>query len=86
MESVHAFLMTAGIAALIVSWLLLIYSSHDDFTWGLVTLLLPPLSYLYGFWRWQKAKEPILLAIAGAWCRSGCRSDLDPSELLNSRR
>jgi hypothetical protein len=66
MESVHALLMTVGIIALILSWLLLlIYSAREDFAWGLFTLLLPPISYLYGFWHWRRARDPILLAIAG---------------------
>jgi hypothetical protein len=51
---------------LFLSWLvLLFYSAREDFAWILCTLLLPPLSYLYGFWRWQKAKEPIIMAAAG---------------------
>ena len=66
MESVHALLMTTGIVALILSWvLLLIYSTREDFTWGLFTVLLPPISYLYGLFRWNVAKAPILFAIAG---------------------
>lgn len=66
MESVHALLLMLGIVALILSWLiLLIYSAREDFTWALFTLLLPPVSYLYGLFRWQKAKEPILIALAG---------------------
>ena len=66
MSSVHAFFMFSGVVALIISWLvLLIYSSNEDFAWGLCTLLLPPLSYIYGLFRWNKAREPILIAVAG---------------------
>lgn len=66
MESVHALLMTTGVVALILSWiLLLIYSAREDFAWGLCTVLLPPLSYLYGLFRWNTARAPILFAIAG---------------------
>jgi hypothetical protein len=66
MPPVHAFFFFTGIVALILSWLLLlIYSSREDFTWGLFTVLLPPLAYLYGLFRWDKAKEPILLAVVG---------------------
>jgi len=66
MESVHALLMTTGIVALVLSWiLLLITSAREDFAWGLCTVLLPPLSYLYGLFRWHTARTPILFAIAG---------------------
>ena len=66
MPPVHAFFFFTGIVALILSWLLLlIYSSREDFAWGLFTVLVPPLSYLYGLFRWDKAKDPILLAVVG---------------------
>jgi hypothetical protein len=49
----------------------LIYSSREDFAWGLITVLLPPLSYLYGLGRWKIAKEPIIIAAVG-WILIGC--------------
>jgi hypothetical protein len=58
--------MTLGAATLLISWiLLLIRSWSDDFAWGLCTLLLPPLSYLYGLFRLDRAGEAIGLAILG---------------------
>ena len=66
MEATPALLMTLGAVALLASWvLLLIESSREDFTWALCTLLLPPLSYLYGLFRWEKAGESLVLAALG---------------------
>jgi hypothetical protein len=67
MDATSALLMTLGAAILLGSWvLLLIQSSREDFTWGLCTLLLPPLSYLYGLFRLDKAGEAIALAVVGS--------------------
>jgi hypothetical protein len=66
MEAASATLMTFGAAALLTSWvLLLIVSWQEDYSWGLCTLFLPPLSYLYGLTRLDKAGQSILVAIAG---------------------
>ena len=35
------------------------------FRWGLCTLFLPPLSYLYGLFRLDKAGQAILVALVG---------------------
>jgi hypothetical protein len=66
MEATSASLMTFGLAALLASWvLLMIQSWKEDYAWGMCTLLLPPLSYLYGLARLDKAGEAWLLAAAG---------------------
>jgi hypothetical protein len=66
MEPTSALLMTLGAAILLASWvLLLIESSREDFAWGLCSLLLPPLSYLYGVFRLDKAGEALALAVVG---------------------
>ena len=66
MEATSALFMTLGAAALLASWiLLLIISSKEDFTWGLCSLLLPPLSYFYGLFRLDQAGEAIALAFIG---------------------
>lgn len=71
MPAPHAFFLFTGIVALLFSWiLLLIYSSREDFSWGLITALLPPLSYLYALSRWKIAKEPIIIACVG-WALIG---------------
>ncbi len=66
MDPLSAAFTLFGITALIVSWItLLIKSSNEDFTWGLCTALLPPLSYLYALFRLEITRESILLAMIG---------------------
>ena len=66
MEAATATLVTFGAAALLVSWILLLIASwKEDYAWGLCTLFLPPLSYLYGLARLDKAGEALLLAVVG---------------------
>ena len=66
MEATSALMMTLGCAILLGSWvLLLIQSWREDLSWGLCSLLLPPLSYLYGVFRLDKAGEALGLAALG---------------------
>ena len=66
MDASSALLMTLGVTALLASWVLLLIRSWDeDFAWGLCTLLLPPLSYLYGLFRLDRAGEAMVLAVIG---------------------
>lgn len=66
MEATSATLVTFGAVALLASWvLLLIESWKEDFAWGLCTLFLPPLSYLYGLSRLDKVGDALMLAAAG---------------------
>lgn len=66
MEAAQATMMTFGAVLLLASWVVLLIASWaEDFTWGLCTLFLPPLSYLYGISRLDKAGEAIMLAVAG---------------------
>ncbi len=66
MDPVSASLQTFGAILLVGSWLLMLKESFDaDYTWGLTTLFLPPLSYFYGLFAWDKAKEAILMSVLG---------------------
>ncbi len=66
MDAITASMTTFGVVALLASWvLLLIVSWQEDYTWGLFTLLLPPLSYLYALGRLDKTAGVLLLAAAG---------------------
>ena len=66
MDSGSAVLLTFGLATLLVSWiLLLIVAWKEDYAWGLFALLLPPLAYLYGLFRLDKAGQSLLVAAAG---------------------
>ncbi len=66
MEATSALMMTLGATILLGSWVLLLIASwREDFAWGLCSLLLPPLSYLYALTRLDKAGEAIALAGIG---------------------
>lgn len=66
MEATSAAMMTFGVAALFASWVILLIDSwKEDYAWGLCTLLLPPLSYLYGLFRLDKAGQALAVAAIG---------------------
>lgn len=66
MEPLSASFITFGVLILLISWVnLLILSFKEDYSWGLSTLFLPPLSYLYGLFALEKAGASIGLAIIG---------------------
>lgn len=66
MDAATATMYTYGAATLLMSWvILLIVSWKEDYAWGLCTLFLPPLSYLYALSRLDKAGEALLVALVG---------------------
>ena len=66
MSSLSPLLLTFGVVALAVSWVqLLITSSREDFTWGLCTFFMPPLSYGYSLVRLDITKDSLILAVIG---------------------
>ena len=66
MEPTSAVLLTFGLATLLVSWILLLIAAwQDDYAWGLFATLLPPVAYLYAFFRLDKAGQSLLLAAVG---------------------
>ncbi|WP_045857873.1 hypothetical protein [Teredinibacter purpureus] len=66
MDSISATFMMFGLTLLLASWIYLLFVSfEDDYAWGLTTLFLPPLAYLYGCFSWQKAQGALLMAAAG---------------------
>lgn len=66
MEASSAVLLTLGAATLFISWVMLLITSwKEDYTWGLCTVFLAPLSYLYALTRLDKAGEVLLVAAAG---------------------
>lgn len=66
MDAASASLLTMGAAILLTSWIMLmIISWKEDYAWGLCTLFLPPLSYLYALARLDKAGESLLVAVVG---------------------
>ena len=69
MEATSALLLTFGIAILLVSWILLLITAwQDDYAWGLFATLLPPIAYIYGLFRLEKAGQPLLVAVVGWVC------------------
>ena len=66
MDPLSASLLTFGVILLFASWvILLINSFKQDYSWGLATLFLPPLSYLYAAFTWQKSKDSLIIAGIG---------------------
>lgn len=66
MEPTSAVLLTFGIAILLVSWILLLIAAwRDDYAWGLFATLLPPVAYIYGLFRLEKAGQALLVAVVG---------------------
>lgn len=66
MDPLSSTMMVFGLILLAVSWVLLLQVSFaDDYVWGLTTLFLPPLAYLYGCFAWDKAKDPLYFAAGG---------------------
>jgi hypothetical protein len=58
--------MTFGLATLLVSWILLLIASwQDDYAWGIFAVLLPPVAYIYAFFRLEKAGQSLLVAAVG---------------------
>lgn len=66
MEATNAVLMTYGLATLFVSWILLLIAAwRDDYAWGIFAVLLPPVAYIYGLFRLDKAGQSLLVALIG---------------------
>ena len=66
MDPLSATFITFGALILIISWVnLLILSFKEDFSWGLSTLFLPPLSYFYSLFALEKAGASVGLAVIG---------------------
>ena len=66
MEASSSFLMALGAASLLISWILLLITSwQEEYAWGMVSLLLPPLGYGYALFRLDKAGASLGCALLG---------------------
>ena len=66
MEASSSFLMTLGAASLLISWILLLITSwQEEYAWGMVSLLFPPLGYGYALFRLDKAGASLGCALLG---------------------
>lgn len=66
MESLNATLTLLGLALLAASWVyLMIVAFKDDYAWGMTSVFLPPLAYLYAAFNPAKATGVLVLAVLG---------------------
>ena len=66
MEASSSFLMTLGAGSLLTSGILLLITSwQEEYAWGMVSLLLPPLGYGYALFRLDKAGASLGCALLG---------------------
>jgi hypothetical protein len=66
MDPLSSVMFVFGLVLLAVSWLLLLQLSfQEDFAWGMATLFVPPLSYLYSCFAWEKSQDLLYAAGAG---------------------
>ncbi|MHA7814835.1 MAG: hypothetical protein ACX93N_00015 [Pseudohaliea sp.] len=66
MDAASAAMTTFGAALLLVSWVLMLITAwREDYAWGLFATLLPPLAYLYGVFRLDKAGQSVGVAVLG---------------------
>jgi len=66
MDPISAVFATFGVILIFAGWVHLIFTSfEDDYSWGLTTLFLPPISYLFACFVWDKTKGAMTLTIIG---------------------
>lgn len=66
MDPISAVFVTFGAIIIIIGWVQLLFTSFaEDYNWGLATLFLPPLSYLYSFFALDKAKDAMVATVIG---------------------
>lgn len=66
MEPLASAFTVFGLVILVASWIqLLELAFSEEFSWGMCSLFVPPLGYLFACAQWDKAKEPIVIAVLG---------------------
>lgn len=66
MDPISAVFFTFGIILMFAGWVQLMFTSfREDFTWGLATIFVPPMSYLYAMFALDKAKDALILTAIG---------------------
>ena len=56
MDPITAVFITFGVILILAGWVQLLFTSFgEDFSWGLATLFVPPLSYVYSLFALDKA-------------------------------
>ena len=66
MDPFSATLTTFGATLLIVSWIQLLFTSfRKDYAWGLTSVFVPPLSYVYCLFNVKESKDILSLSAIG---------------------
>ena len=66
MDSISATCLAFGLFLLLASWIqLIIVSFKEDYTWGLSSVFLPPISYAYACFEREKSVSALWLALGG---------------------
>lgn len=66
MEPISAVLVTFGVLILAISWIYLMFIAFEiDFSWGLCTVFVPPISYIYACFAWRKTQAALWMALLG---------------------
>lgn len=66
MGSISATFTLMGIALLVASWVyLMIIAFKDDYAWGITSVFVPPLAYLYAAFNPSRATPVLILAAIG---------------------
>lgn len=56
MDPITTVFLTFGVILVLAGWVQLLFTSFgEDFSWGLATLFVPPLSYVYSLFALDKA-------------------------------
>ncbi len=67
MDPLSASFITFGAVLLLASWAyLIIVSFRNDYSWGLTSLFLPPLSYFYSLFQMKIAGAAVAMACIGS--------------------
>lgn len=67
MDPISATLLTFGAILIIASWIQLLFISFKvDYSWGLSSLFVPPLSYLYCCFHIKSTQSVLVLAGLGS--------------------
>lgn len=70
MDPITATFTTFGLVLAFLSWVYLMFVAFEhDFSWGLLTVFLPPLAYIYAIAaRFRDSKAPLALLGVGLVC------------------
>ncbi len=66
MEPISVTFLSFGVILLVCSWIMLIITSFkNDYAWGLCSLFVPGLAYIYACFDWEKSQSAVWMAALG---------------------